>query len=145
MLLCTRYLACVCAWPILLCNFFPGDTLVPSYQTCFPELITVAPTNISEPSLNVQETPNITVIIAGAVSAVAVLSLLVIILMVSLVSSISLWRRAQRKKWYALLVEINAVIINPCICRKWDARVITGNSGINGSNSMCNTMGERGN
>lgn len=71
---------------------------MPSYQTCFPELVTVAPTNFSESTFNIQEMPNITVIVAGTVSAVAVLFLLVIILMISLVFSISLWRRAQRKK-----------------------------------------------
>jgi hypothetical protein len=82
------------------CLLFPGDTLVPSYQTCFPELITVTPTNFSESTLNIiQESSNIITVIAGTVSAVAVLFLLVIILMVSLVFSISLWRRAQRKKY----------------------------------------------
>ena len=77
---------------------FLGDSLVPSYQTCFPELMTVAPTNFSEATLSVQGIPNITVIVIGAVSGVAVLFLLVVIFVISMVFSSSLWKRAQRKK-----------------------------------------------
>lgn len=115
---------------------FPGASLAPSYQTCFSELITVAPTNFSEPMLNVQEIPSITIIVAGTVSAVAVLFLVVIILVVSLVFFISLWRRAQRKKYVFIR---NAVMISLYIIqlyRKWDAHTIAGNLRINGSNSM---------
>ena len=123
---------------------FPGDSLVPSYQTCFSELITVVPTNISEPMLNIQEIPSITIIVAGTVSAVAVLLLMVIILMVSLVFSISLWRRTQRKKYVFIR---NAMMISLHIIqlyRKWDAHAIAGNSRINGSNSMSKIMSEHG-
>ena len=62
-------------------------------------MITLAPTNSSEFDTTVTfQGVDITVIVAVIGSAVAVLTLLVIILIVSLAFSISLWRRAQRKK-----------------------------------------------
>lgn len=116
--------------------------MAPSYQTCFPELITVAQTNFSEPTLNVQEIPNITIIVAGTVSAVAVLVLLVIILVVSLIFSISLWRRAKRKKCMIVLLVRKAGMISLYVYRKWDAHAIAGSSRIDGSNSKSKIVSE---
>ena len=67
---------------------------MPSYQVCFPELRTVSPTTLSEFGLS----SDVVAIVAGTVSAAAVLILLIIILAISLGLAVTLWTRAQRKK-----------------------------------------------
>lgn len=68
---------------------------MPSYQSCFPELVAVAPTNTSATTFSLSEV-DITGVVAGTVGAVGVLAtLLVVTLVVLLAFSISLWKKRK--------------------------------------------------
>ena len=70
---------------------------MPSYQSCFPELVPIAPTNTSDSAdtFSFSEV-DIKGVVAGTVTAVGVLiTLLFVILLVLLVFSVSLWKRKR--------------------------------------------------